>query len=223
MSRGLREPLRSVVAPEAAHETFRQIMVRAADAEQAGRLAAEAYAAGATGLEERECVNGITLILYAPTAVAEAVRDAVAEAAPGIRGRRFSRRVDLSAPIGEQPFEHPLDGYAGLPARRGPQAAGVADRPISGPVTLGVALDRSPQAREMEQRVQQIAESGAHSTRDIVDVGLDGRIEQSEVGLYDVVDIQVVARTGSRRPASISAICRAKLESANASDWPGPL
>jgi len=67
------------------HETFRQIAVRVADAEQADRLAAEAYAAGATGLEERECENEITLILYAPTAAAEAVRDAIAEAAPGIR------------------------------------------------------------------------------------------------------------------------------------------
>jgi ribosomal protein L11 methyltransferase len=73
------------MASSTTHETFRQITVPAADAEQAGRLAAEAYAAGATGLEERECADGITLILYAPTAAAEAVRDAVAEAAPGIR------------------------------------------------------------------------------------------------------------------------------------------
>lgn len=67
------------------HETFRQIPVCAAAAEQAERLAAEAYAAGAAELEERECDSGITLILYAPTAVAEAVHDALAGAAPGIR------------------------------------------------------------------------------------------------------------------------------------------
>ena len=51
--------------------------MRAADAEQAERLAAEAYAAGATGLEERKRENEITLTRYAPTAVAEAVRDAI--------------------------------------------------------------------------------------------------------------------------------------------------
>ena len=73
------------MASRATHETFCQIVVRAADTEQAERLTAEAYAAGATGLEERECEGGITLILYAPTVAAEAVRDALAEAAPGIR------------------------------------------------------------------------------------------------------------------------------------------
>ena len=67
------------------HETFCQIAVRAADAEQAERLAAKACAAGAAELEERECDSGITRILYAPAAVAEAVHDALAGAAPGIR------------------------------------------------------------------------------------------------------------------------------------------
>jgi ribosomal protein L11 methyltransferase len=73
------------MASNTTHETFRQITVHAADDEQAERLTAEAYAAGATGLEERESANEIILILYAPTAVAEAVRDAIAEAAPGAR------------------------------------------------------------------------------------------------------------------------------------------
>jgi len=73
------------MASSAAHERFCQIAVRAADVEQAERLAAEAYAAGATGLEEREANDEITLILYAPAAAAEAVCDAIAEAAPGIR------------------------------------------------------------------------------------------------------------------------------------------
>jgi ribosomal protein L11 methyltransferase len=79
------------------HETICQIAVRAADAEQAERLAAEAYAAGATGLEERECANEITLILYAPTAAAEAVRDAIAQAAPGIR-------IEPAAEVPETPW-----------------------------------------------------------------------------------------------------------------------
>jgi hypothetical protein len=80
------------------HETFRQIAVRVADAEQAERLAAEAYAAGATGLEERECANEITLILYAPTAAAEAVRDAIAEVAPGIRIEPPAPASSMSGP-----------------------------------------------------------------------------------------------------------------------------
>ena len=73
------------MASSTAHENFRQIAVRAADVEQAERLTAEAYAAGATGLEERESESGIILILYAPAAAAEAVRDALAEAVPGVR------------------------------------------------------------------------------------------------------------------------------------------
>jgi len=73
------------MASSAAHERFCQIAVRVADAEQAERLAAEAYEAGATGLEERESEDQITLILYAPTAAAEAVCDAIAKAAPGVR------------------------------------------------------------------------------------------------------------------------------------------
>ena len=55
-------------------------------AEMAERVAAEAYAAGAVGLEEREDPKGVTLLLYAPTDDAEAVRRAVARVgvpAPG--------------------------------------------------------------------------------------------------------------------------------------------
>jgi ribosomal protein L11 methyltransferase len=73
------------MANSTAHPSFCQIAVRAVDAEQAERLAAEAYAAGAAGLEERESENEITLILYAPTAAAQAVCDAIAKAAPEAR------------------------------------------------------------------------------------------------------------------------------------------
>jgi ribosomal protein L11 methyltransferase len=73
------------MASSTSHETFCQIAVHAADVEQAERVAAEAYAAGATGLEERDSESGITLILYVPSAAAEAVCDALAGAAPGIR------------------------------------------------------------------------------------------------------------------------------------------
>ncbi len=73
------------MANSTTYETIFQITVRAADAEQADRLAAEAYAAGATGLEERERENEITRILYAPTAVAEAVRDAIESSSLRVR------------------------------------------------------------------------------------------------------------------------------------------
>jgi ribosomal protein L11 methyltransferase len=55
--------------------------------ELAERVAAEAYAAGAVGLEERADPKGVALLLYAPAGDAEAVRRAVARAgvsAPGI-------------------------------------------------------------------------------------------------------------------------------------------
>jgi hypothetical protein len=55
------------MASSTTHEAFRQIVVRAADAERADRLAAETHAVGATGLEERERENEITPILRAPT------------------------------------------------------------------------------------------------------------------------------------------------------------
>jgi ribosomal protein L11 methyltransferase len=49
-------------------------------AELAGRVAAEAYAAGAVGLEEREDSKGVSLLLYARSGDAEAVRQAVVRA-----------------------------------------------------------------------------------------------------------------------------------------------
>jgi ribosomal protein L11 methyltransferase len=49
-------------------------------AELAERVAAEAYAAGAVGLEEREDQNGVALLLYARSGDAEAVRQAVVRA-----------------------------------------------------------------------------------------------------------------------------------------------
>jgi ribosomal protein L11 methyltransferase len=52
--------------------------VRPGSAEAAERVAAEAYAAGAVGLEEREDQKGVALLLYARAGDAEAVRRAVA-------------------------------------------------------------------------------------------------------------------------------------------------
>ena len=51
--------------------------MRPGSAEAAERVAAEAYAAGAVGLEEREDQKGVALLLYARAADAEAVRRAV--------------------------------------------------------------------------------------------------------------------------------------------------
>ena len=52
--------------------------MRPGSAEAAERVAAEAYAAGAVGLEEREDQKGVALLLYARAGDAEAVRRAVA-------------------------------------------------------------------------------------------------------------------------------------------------
>jgi len=63
---------------------FFQITVCARDAEEAERAAAEAFAAGASGLEERAEEAAVTLIVYAPAARAAAVYEATGAAlAPG--------------------------------------------------------------------------------------------------------------------------------------------
>ena len=59
---------------------FFQITVRARDAAEAERAAAEAFAAGASGLEERAGEADVTLIIYAPAARADAVHTAAAAA-----------------------------------------------------------------------------------------------------------------------------------------------
>jgi len=73
--------------------------VRARDAGAAERLAAEAYAAGAVGLEEREGAEGIRLVVYAPAAAAAAVARAL-RAHPGdalvLRGPEPEPGVDWS-------------------------------------------------------------------------------------------------------------------------------
>jgi len=65
----------------AASAPFARFSARAPDAAAAERLSAEAWAAGAAGIEEREAADGVELLIYAPAGVAEAVRAAVAEAA----------------------------------------------------------------------------------------------------------------------------------------------
>jgi ribosomal protein L11 methyltransferase len=61
---------------------FARLAVRFADAAEAERAAAEAYEAGAAGLEEREDERGVTLLLYVPAAGANALRDALAAGNP---------------------------------------------------------------------------------------------------------------------------------------------
>jgi ribosomal protein L11 methyltransferase len=65
----------------AASAPFACFIARAADAAAAERLSAEAWSAGAAGIEEREAEDGVELLIYAPAGDAEAVRAAVAEAA----------------------------------------------------------------------------------------------------------------------------------------------
>jgi len=65
----------------AASAPFARFVVRARDAGDAERLSAEAWAAGAAGIEEREVADGVELLIYAPTAAAASARAAVAAAA----------------------------------------------------------------------------------------------------------------------------------------------
>jgi ribosomal protein L11 methyltransferase len=71
----------SATSSPSARERFARVEVRARDRELAERLAAEAYEAGALGLEEREGAGGIALIVYAPEAGAERVAAALRETA----------------------------------------------------------------------------------------------------------------------------------------------
>ncbi len=63
--------------------------MRFASAAEAELAAAEAYAAGAVGLEERDDERGVTLLLYVPAAGASALRDALAA--------RFPAALELGA------------------------------------------------------------------------------------------------------------------------------
>jgi ribosomal protein L11 methyltransferase len=73
--------------------SFARIEVRTRDREAAERLAAEAYEAGAVGLEERDEAGGIALSVYAPQPRAEAVARALRERAGG------SARVSGPEPV----------------------------------------------------------------------------------------------------------------------------
>jgi ribosomal protein L11 methyltransferase len=58
------------------------VRIRAAvSADRAERVGAEAFAAGASGIEERDGASGIELLVYAPAACADAVHAAVRDAA----------------------------------------------------------------------------------------------------------------------------------------------
>jgi ribosomal protein L11 methyltransferase len=75
-----------VVASDSKHSPvasapFARFVARAPDAGAAERLAAEAWAAGAVGIEEREANGAVELLIYSPAAGAKAVRAAVAAAA----------------------------------------------------------------------------------------------------------------------------------------------
>jgi ribosomal protein L11 methyltransferase len=65
----------------AARAPFARFAARAADAAGAERLAAEAWAAGAAGIEEREAETAVELLIYTPAACAAVVHSAVVAAA----------------------------------------------------------------------------------------------------------------------------------------------
>jgi ribosomal protein L11 methyltransferase len=67
------------------NQSWRQIVVPALDPDEADRVIAEAYAAGAVGLEEREGGDGVELILYAPGAASDAICASLAAAFPALK------------------------------------------------------------------------------------------------------------------------------------------
>jgi ribosomal protein L11 methyltransferase len=62
---------------ESQKAAFARIVVKVPDAEGAGRVSAEAFEAGAAGIEEREADRGIILLLYVPTPLSLEVSRAV--------------------------------------------------------------------------------------------------------------------------------------------------
>ena len=71
-----------------------RIEVRTDDVAVAERAAAEAWEAGIVGLEERDALGGVVLlILYAPAASGDTVRDSLAKALAG--------RAEVSLPMPE--------------------------------------------------------------------------------------------------------------------------
>lgn len=76
----------------AASASFARFIARAADAETAERISAEAWATGAVGIEEREAADGVELLIYTSTGDAEAVRAAVAAVA-GERAVAAAERI----------------------------------------------------------------------------------------------------------------------------------
>ncbi len=77
---------------------FAVLRVRVRAAEHAERVAAEAYAAGASGLEERDEGDATTLLLYMPAGESRRVRAAVASVVPeGMEGPFPVEATDWSA------------------------------------------------------------------------------------------------------------------------------
>lgn len=75
---------------------FARITVRVRERELAERISAEAHAAGASGLEERDEEGVICLLVYAPVALAQRVADAVALPGAQVTGVEQEAPVDWS-------------------------------------------------------------------------------------------------------------------------------
>ena len=75
---------------------FARITVRVRERELAERISAEAHAAGASGLEERDEEGAIRLLVYAPVTLAQQVADAVALPGARVTGVEHEAPVDWS-------------------------------------------------------------------------------------------------------------------------------
>jgi ribosomal protein L11 methyltransferase len=80
---------------ETAAAGFARVVVRAGDVPAAEWIAAEAWAAGAAGVEERDVTGGVELCIYAPVAAMEDVRAAVASTGAAIEFGNVEAVVDV--------------------------------------------------------------------------------------------------------------------------------
>ena len=79
---------------------FTRITIRVRERELAERIAAEAFAAGAAGLEEREEEGAIRLLVYAPASTAQRVSAALS--LPGAEQLTIIPNYVEALPYGQQ-------------------------------------------------------------------------------------------------------------------------
>jgi ribosomal protein L11 methyltransferase len=140
---------------------FLRLELTAATPDLAERAAAEAFAAGAAGLEERETGAGTCFLLYLPAAAAGAVRDALAALDdPGL---------EVGTPEAVEPVDWSQAWQAGLEPTR--ISSRLALRPES------VAFDPEPGQRVLVIHPGQAFGTGGHASTRLALAWMDAWFE----------------------------------------------